>query len=75
MTLWEDGATWVRLAPEVPHGAINRGRRPALVVIAVLRHGPSDPRAYQARPIPLPWPLTRSPYSPVEAPVRWRRRH
>jgi mannose-6-phosphate isomerase-like protein (cupin superfamily) len=52
ITLREDEATWVRIPPGVPHGAINRGRRPAVVVNAVLRHGPSDPRDYQARPIP-----------------------
>ena len=50
--LREDEATWVRIPPGVPHGAINRLRRPAVVVNAVLRHGPSDPRDYQARPIP-----------------------
>ena len=52
ITLREDEATWVRIPPGVPHGAINRGRRPAVVVNAVLRHGPSDPRDYRPRPIP-----------------------
>ena len=52
ITLREDEASWVRIPPGVPHGAINRGRRPAVVVNAVLRHGPSDPRDYQPRPVP-----------------------
>lgn len=50
--LREDEATWVCIPPGVPHGAINRGRIPALLVNAVLRHGPSDPRDY--RPLPVP---------------------
>jgi mannose-6-phosphate isomerase-like protein (cupin superfamily) len=52
ITLREDEASWVRIPPGVPHGAINRGRRPAVVVNAVLRHGPSDPRDYRPRPVP-----------------------
>ena len=52
ITLREDEASWVRIPPCVPHGAINRGRRPAVVVNAVLRHGPSDPRDYQPRRVP-----------------------
>ena len=52
ISLRDDTATWVRIPPGVPHGAINRGRRPAVVVNAVLRHGPSDPRDYRARPVP-----------------------
>ena len=52
LRLREDEATWVRIPPGVPHGAINRWNRPAVVVNAVLRHGPSDPRDYLARPIP-----------------------
>ena len=52
ITLREDEATWVRIPPGVPHGAINRGRQPAVVVNAVLRHGPSDPRDYRSRPVP-----------------------
>jgi oxalate decarboxylase/phosphoglucose isomerase-like protein (cupin superfamily) len=52
ITLREDEPTWVRIPPGVPHGAINCGRQPAVVVNAVLRHGPSDPRDYQPRPIP-----------------------
>ncbi|WP_216904410.1 cupin domain-containing protein [Synechococcus sp. CCY 9618] len=50
--LREGDGTWVRIPPGVPHGAINRGRIPALLVNAVLRHGPSDPRDY--RPLPVP---------------------
>lgn len=50
--LREDEATWVSIPPGVPHGAINRGAIPAVVVNAVLRHGPEDPRDYQPRPVP-----------------------
>lgn len=52
ITLREDEATWVRIPPGVPHGAINRGRQAAVVVNAVLRHGPRDPRDYVPRPVP-----------------------
>jgi len=51
ITLREDEATWVRIPPGVPHGAINHGSTPALLVNAVLRHGPSHPSDY--RPVPL----------------------
>ena len=47
-----DRATWLRIPPGIPHAAINRGVDPALVVNAVLRHGPRDPRDYQPRSIP-----------------------
>jgi len=50
--LREDEPTWVRIPPFVPHGAINRGSVPAIVVNAVLRHRPSDGRDYQPRPVP-----------------------
>jgi hypothetical protein len=50
--LREDEATWVCIPPGVPHGAINRGRIPALLVNAVLRHGPTDPRDYEPHPVP-----------------------
>jgi uncharacterized RmlC-like cupin family protein len=52
ITLREDEPTWVRIPPGVPHGAINRGTAPAIVVNAVLRHRPSDQRDYQSRPVP-----------------------
>lgn len=52
IALREDEATWVRIPPGVPHGAINRGSTPALVVNAVLRHRPSDGRDYLPRPLP-----------------------
>jgi oxalate decarboxylase/phosphoglucose isomerase-like protein (cupin superfamily) len=52
ITLREDEPTWVRIPPGVPHGAINRGTAPAIVVNAVLRHRPSDERDYQTRPVP-----------------------
>ncbi len=47
--LREDEAAWVRIPPGVPHGAINRGRTPAVMVNAVQRHGPIDPRDYRPR--------------------------
>lgn len=50
--LREDEPTWVRIPPFVPHGAINRGSVPAIVVNAVLRHRPSDSRDYLPRPVP-----------------------
>lgn len=53
LTLREDEATWVRIPPGIPHGAINRHSSPAVVVNAVLRHGPSDPRDYRPRPLPI----------------------
>ncbi len=52
ITLREDEGVWVRIPPGVPHGAINRGRIPALLVNAVLRHGPSDDRDYRPRRVP-----------------------
>lgn len=52
ITLREDESRLVRIPPGVPHGAINRSRRPAVLVNAVLRHGPSDPRDYVPRRIP-----------------------
>jgi uncharacterized RmlC-like cupin family protein len=52
ITLREDEPSWVRIPPGVPHGAINRGTAPAIVVNAVLRHRPSDERDYQSRPVP-----------------------
>ena len=50
--LREDEATWVRIPAGVPHGAINRSCEAAVMVNAVLRHGPSDPRDYRPRPVP-----------------------
>jgi len=50
--LREDEPTWVRIPPGVPHGAINRGPSPAVVVNAVLRHRPNDGRDYLPRPVP-----------------------
>jgi hypothetical protein len=50
--LRDDEPIWLRIPPGVPHGAINRSSRPAVVVNAVLRHGASDPRDYQPRAIP-----------------------
>jgi len=52
IALREDEPTWVRIPPGIPHGAINRGTAPAIVVNAVLRHRPSDGRDYQSRPVP-----------------------
>jgi len=50
--LRDDEPMWLRIAPVVPHGAINRSSRPAVVVNAVLRHGASDLRDDQPRAIP-----------------------
>ena len=50
--LRDDEPIWLRIPPGVPHGAINRSSRPAVVVNAVLRHGASDPRDYLPRAIP-----------------------
>ena len=52
ITLRKDEATWVRIPAGIPHGAINRSRQAAVMVNAVLRHGPSDPRDYRPRPLP-----------------------
>lgn len=52
ITLQEDEPKWVRIPPGVPHGAINCGPIPAVVVNAVLRHRPSDARDYVPRPVP-----------------------
>ena len=53
ITLREDEPTWVRIPPGVPHGAINRGPAPAMVVNALLRHWPSDGRDYKTRAVPV----------------------
>lgn len=52
ITLREDEATWVRIPPGVPHGAINFGSTPAILVNAVLRHRPGDQRDDLPRPLP-----------------------
>lgn len=52
ITLREDDPVWVRIPPGVPHGSINRGRSVAVVVNAVLRHGPGDARNHKPCPIP-----------------------
>lgn len=52
ITLREGEPCLVRIPPGVPHGAINRGSMPAVVVNAVLRHGPRDPRDYVPRQLP-----------------------
>jgi hypothetical protein len=36
--------------PGLPHGAINRGPAPVMVVNALLRHWPSDGRDYKQDP-------------------------
>ena len=52
IALREDEAFWVRIPAGVPHGAINRSHGSAVLVNAVLRHGPSDLRDYRPRPVP-----------------------
>ena len=48
-----ENACWVCIPPGIPHGAINRGGAPALMVNAVQRHGEPDARDYRPLPIPL----------------------
>ena len=48
-----ENACWVRIPPGIPHGAINRGGSPALMVNAVQRHGEPDARDYRPLPIPM----------------------
>ena len=48
-----ENACWVCIPPGIPHGAINRGGSPALMVNAVQRHGEPDARDYRPLPIPL----------------------
>lgn len=52
ITLREDEGTWVRIPAGIPHGAINRSSRSVVMVNAVLRHGPPDPRDYRPRSLP-----------------------
>ena len=43
---------WVKIPPCIPHAAINRTSESVVLVNAIQRHGPVDPRDYKARPIP-----------------------
>ena len=62
-----ENACWVRIPPGIPHGAINRGATPALMVNAVQRHGAPDARDY--RPLPIPMTLQQAWISLVNGPA------
>ena len=62
-----ENACWVRIPPGIPHGAINRGGSPALMVNAVQRHGEPDARDY--RPLPIPMSLQQDWISLVNGPA------
>jgi hypothetical protein len=62
-----ENACWVRIPPGSPHGAINRGASPALMVNAVQRHGEPDARDY--RPLPIPMSLQQDWISLVNGPA------
>ena len=50
--LMDTNRLWVKIPPNIPHAAMNRSGETVLMVNAVLRHGPVDPRDYKPRPIP-----------------------
>ena len=62
-----ENACWIRIPPGIPHGAINRGGSPALMVNAVQRHGEPDARDY--RPLPIPISLQQAWISLVNGPA------
>jgi uncharacterized RmlC-like cupin family protein len=47
----------VKIPPGVLHGAINLDCEPCVIVNAVLRHRPTQPRDYIPRPRPFPYDL------------------
>jgi dTDP-4-dehydrorhamnose 3,5-epimerase-like enzyme len=47
----------VKIPPGVLHGAINLDSQPCVIVNAVLRHRPTQPRDYIPRPRPFPYDL------------------
>ena len=47
----------VTIPPGVPHGAINLGSEPCVIVNAVLRHGASHPKDYRPMRPPIPYDL------------------
>jgi uncharacterized RmlC-like cupin family protein len=47
----------VTIPPGVPHGAINLGLEPCVIVNAVLRHGAPHPRDYRPMRPPFPYDL------------------
>ncbi len=62
----------VKIPPGIPHGAINLGTDPCLLVNAVLRHGPTDPRDYRplTPPFPYDWSQVQALYTQLHpAPV------
>ena len=48
----ETDRLWVKIPPCIPHTIINRSSENVILVNAVIRHGPIDPRDYKPRPIP-----------------------
>jgi hypothetical protein len=55
--LCEDYPAVVSIPKGVPHGAINLSEEPAMVVNAVLRHGPVTDRDYRPMKPPIPYDL------------------
>ncbi|WP_448561109.1 dTDP-4-dehydrorhamnose 3,5-epimerase [Trichothermofontia sp.] len=55
----------VKIPPGIPHGAINLATEACLLVNAVLRHGPADPRDY--RPLRKPFPYDWSHIEALQA--------
>jgi uncharacterized RmlC-like cupin family protein len=47
----------VQIPPGIPHGAINLGAEPCVLVNAVLRHGPAHARDYRPMTPPQPYDL------------------
>jgi uncharacterized RmlC-like cupin family protein len=47
----------VKIPPGVPHGAINPGSEPCVLVNAVLRHGQADDRDYRPLRLPIPYDM------------------
>ncbi len=47
----------ITIPPGVPHGAINLGSEPCVIVNAVLRHGAPHPSDYRPMRPPLPYDL------------------
>lgn len=47
----------VKIPPGIPHGAINPGSEPCVIVNAVLRHGQVDDRDYRPLRLPIPYDM------------------
>jgi uncharacterized RmlC-like cupin family protein len=57
IALSEDQPQVVRIPKGIPHGAINLSRQECVVVNALLRHGPADPKDYRPLKPPFPYDL------------------